>query len=53
MKDQAKSLGEEFKNKHILGRSHCGAVEINPTNIHEDAGLIPAFPTWVRDIVLL
>ena len=23
------------------GSSHCGAVEMNPTSIHEDAGSIP------------
>ena len=38
--------------KKILGDSHCGSVEMNPTGIHEDAGLIPGLTHWVRDPVL-
>ena len=36
-----------------LGSSYCGAVEMNLTRIHEDAGLIPGLPQWIRDPVLL
>ena len=33
------------------GSSHCGVVEINPTSIHKDTGLIPGLDQcqWVKD----
>ena len=38
--------------ENILGSSRCGAVEMNPTGIHEDAGLIPGLTQWVEERVL-
>ena len=35
-----------------MGRSPCGAVEVNLTSIHEDAGLVPALFQCVKDPVL-
>ena len=32
--------------------SLCGAVEMNPTSICEDAGPIPALAQWVGDTAL-
>ena len=35
------------------GSSHCGSVVMNPTTVHEDAGLIPGPTQWVKDLALL
>ena len=35
-----------------MGSSHCGAVETNPTGIHEDVGLIPGLIQWDKDPML-
>ena len=35
------------------GSSHCGSAVRNPTNIHEDSGLILGLAQWIKDLVLL
>ena len=35
------------------GSSPCGSAVTKPTNIHEDAGLIPGLGQRVKDLVLL
>ena len=32
--------------------SCCGSVVMNPTCIHEDAGLVPGLTEWVKDTAL-
>ena len=36
-----------LQERHTLGSSHCGAVETNPTSIHENTGSTPGLAQWV------
>ena len=37
----------------MKGSSRCGAEEMNPPSIHEDAGSIPGLNQWISNLVLL
>ena len=39
------------RNTLFLGSYRCGSAVMNPTGIHEDAGLIPGLAEWVKDLV--
>ena len=41
-----------LKTTHA-GISHCGAVDMNLTSIHEDVGSISGLAQWVKDLALL
>ena len=41
-----------LQKEHISRSSRCGAMETNPTRIHEDSDLIPGLTQWVKDLVL-
>ena len=47
-RDIAKGL-REFR---MTGSSRCGAVEVNLTSTHEDAGSIPDLTQWAGDLAL-
>ena len=42
-----------YQRKRNTGSSHCDAVEMNLTSIHEEAGLIPGLAQGVKDPGLL
>ena len=42
-------LGQHLED---LGSSCRGSTVMNPTSIHEDAGLIPGLTQWVKDLAL-
>ena len=38
-----------FLKMSIFWSSRCGAAEMNPISIYEDAGSIPGLAQWVQD----
>ena len=44
---------EKLLTKSNTWSSHDGSVEMNPTSIHEDMGLIPGLAHQVKDLALL
>ena len=38
-----------MEQKKLLGNSCHGSAVMNPTSIHEDLGLIPGLPPWVKE----
>ena len=46
------SYDQKFQKYTCYGSSHCGAEEMNPTSIHEDADSIPGLAQQVGDLVL-
>ena len=36
-------------SRFSCGRPRCGVVEMNPTSIHENAGLIAGLAPWIKD----
>ena len=39
-------------SEKVFRSSSCGSVVMNPTRIHEDAGLIPDLTQWVKGSVV-
>ena len=46
-------LTDEWIKKIWYRNSYCGAVEMNPTSIRGDMGLIPDLLQWVKGLALL
>ena len=44
--------GKWGRIKEGSGSSQNGPVEVNPTSIHEESGLIPGSAQWTEDLAL-
>ena len=52
VKVEQKIVQERSFKKRVSWSSHRGSTVANPTSIPEDAGLIPGFVQWVKDLAL-
>ena len=49
---EGSSRGEERKGDEERAPGVVAQWLMNPTSFHEDKGLIPGLPQWVKDLVL-
>ena len=44
-------MQSSLQEKLLLGGPVVAQRVMNPTSVHEDVGLIPGLPQWVKDLV--
>ena len=47
------ALDQGYQERSFIWSSHCGAMVMDLTSIHGDAGLTPGPAQWVKDPTLL